>query len=291
MLLARPCGILCAGGEAGPRRRGSGRVVKRRPFVGGNWKMNTDLASAVELADDVVAGCRELVAHCDIALYPPFPYLQAVGRTLGHHGFLLGAQDVFHMPNGAYTGEVSVEMLLDLNVRVVLAGHSERRHVIGEDDDLVNAKVRAALDGGLDVVLCVGETLEQRQAELTKNVNVGQLMSGLRGVFPEDVRRVSIAYEPVWAIGTGKVATPQDAAAVHRVLRATLADLYDPDAAASIRIQYGGSVKAKDAPGLFSEPEIDGGLIGGASLDPGQFIAIVSAAVEAARLHQKAQSR
>ena len=121
-------------------------MASRRPFVGGNWKMNTDLASAVELADDVVAGCGQLVERCDVAVFPPFPYLQAVGRTLGHHGLLLGAQDLYHMPNGAYTGEVSTEMLLDLNVRVVLVGHSERRHVIGEDDDLVNAKLKAALE-------------------------------------------------------------------------------------------------------------------------------------------------
>ncbi len=263
----------------------------RRPFVGGNWKMNTDLARAVELADDVAAGCRDLVAQCDVAIYPPFPYLQAVGRTLAHHGLLLGAQDVFHLPNGAYTGEVSVEMLLDLNVRSVLVGHSERRHVVGEDDELVNAKTRAALAGGLEVVLCVGETLEQRLAGMTRQVNVSQLMSGLHGVPPEHIGRLSLAYEPVWAIGTGKVATPHDAAAVHRVLRAVIADLHGQDAAASVRIQYGGSVKAKDALGLFGEPDIDGGLIGGASLDPRQFIAIVGAAVEAARVHQKAQIR
>ena len=120
-------------------------MATRRPFVGGNWKMNTDLARAVELADDIAAGCRDLVAQCDVAIYPPFPYLQAVGRTLGHHGLLLGAQDVCHQPNGPFTGEVSVEMLLDLNVRSVLVGHSERRNALGEDGDLVNAKARAAL--------------------------------------------------------------------------------------------------------------------------------------------------
>jgi triosephosphate isomerase len=248
--------------------------------VGGNWKMNTDLASAVELADDVAAGCGPLVERCDVAVYPPFPYLQAVGRTLGHHGVLLGAQDVFHMPSGPYTGEVSTEMLLDLNVRVVLAGHSERRHVIGETDELVNAKVLAALEAGLDVVLCVGETLEQRQAGHTKQVNIGQLMSGLLGVDAARMHQVTIAYEPVWAIGTGVVAAPSDAAAVHRVLRSALADLFDGDVAASTRIQYGGSVGPTNAPGLFADPEIDGGLVGGASLDPGQFIAIVRAAAE-----------
>jgi triosephosphate isomerase len=251
--------------------------------------MNTDLARAVELAGEVAAGCGDLVAHCDVAVYPPFPYLQAVGRALGNHGVRLGAQDVYHQPNGAYTGEVSVEMLLDLGVRSVLVGHSERRHVLGEHDDLVNAKARAVLAGGLEVVLCVGETLAERQAGSTRQVAVSQVMSGLRGVPPEHAGRLSLAYEPVWAIGTGKVATPQDAAAVHRVLRLVIADLYGRDAAAAIRIQYGGSVKAKDAPGLFAEPEIDGGLIGGASLDPGQFLAIVRAAVEAGGVQQKAQ--
>lgn len=258
------------------------------PFVGGNWKMNTDLASAVELADDVVAGCAGFLDRCDVALFPPFPYLQVVGRTLGHHGFLLGAQDVYHMPNGAYTGEVSIEMLLDLNVKVVLAGHSERRHVIGEDDDLVNAKVLAAVDAGLDVVLCVGETLEQREAGRTKQVNISQLESGLRGVPADRMDQLTIAYEPVWAIGTGQVAGPDQAAEVHRVLRATIGDLYDDDIGESIRLQYGGSVKAKDAPALFARPEIDGGLIGGASLDPEQFKAIVGAAVDAALRNQKA---
>ncbi len=251
--------------------------------MGGNWKMNTDLASAVELADDVVAGCDPYLDRCDVAVYPPFPYLQAVGHTLRHHGVLLGAQDFYHRPNGAYTGEVSIDMLLDLNVGVVLAGHSERRHVIGETDDLVNEKVLAAAAESLRVVLCVGETLEQRQAGRTRQVNVGQLMSGLRGLDPDRIGLVTIAYEPVWAIGTGVVARPEDAAAVHRVLRAAVGDLYGDDAGRSIRIQYGGSVKANDAPGLFAQPEIDGGLIGGASLDPKQFVAIVRAAAEAAR--------
>ncbi len=257
-------------------------VEGRMPFVAGNWKMNTDLAAAVELADNIVAQCGGFLDRCDIALFPPFPYLQAVARSLGHRGFLLGAQDVYHRPDGAYTGEVSTDMLLDLNVKVVLVGHSERRHVLGEDDDLVNAKVLAAVAAGLDVVLCVGETLRQRQADRTRQVNVGQLTSGLRGVDAGRMNQLTIAYEPVWAIGTGQVAGPDQAAEVHRVLRATIGDLYGDGVAESIRLQYGGSVKAKDAPGLFSRPEIDGGLIGGASLDPEQFTAIVGAAVDAA---------
>ncbi|MEE8154881.1 MAG: triose-phosphate isomerase [Phycisphaerales bacterium] len=264
--------------------------MARRPFVGGNWKMNTDLASAVELADDVVAACGHLTDRCDIALYPPFPYLQVVGRTLGHHGMLLGAQDVYHQPPGAYTGEISTDMLLDLNVSVVLIGHSERRHVLGEGDELVNAKLLAALAAGLDVVLCIGETLEQREAGDTNRVNVSQLMAGLRDIAPEQMGRVAIAYEPVWAIGTGQVARPEDAAAVHRIIRRSVADLFDEETAGELRIQYGGSVNAANAQDLFADPQIDGGLVGGASLDSQQFKAIVEAAVQATEKKREAST-
>jgi triosephosphate isomerase len=147
-------------------------MTRRTPIVGGNWKMNSDLASAVELADNVVSSCAAMVQHCDIAVFPPFPYLQSVGKTLGHHGILLGAQDVYHESNGAFTGEVSAEMLVDLNVSIVLVGHSERRHVIGESDDLINLKTQAALDAGLWVTLCIGETIEQRDADETEAVNL-----------------------------------------------------------------------------------------------------------------------
>lgn len=252
-------------------------MAHRTPIVGGNWKMNTDLASAVELADNVVASCSPFVQHTDIALFPPFPYLQAVGKTLGHHGILLGAQDVYYEASGAFTGEVSAAMLVDLNVAVVLTGHSERRHIIGESDELVNLKTRAALDAGLWVILCVGETIEQREAGQVDDVNVRQLTIGLDGVPVEQMRQVIIAYEPVWAIGTGRTATPEDAEAVHRVLRATLADLYDESVAESVRIQYGGSVKANNARELFSQPNIDGFLVGGASLKADEFAAIVKA--------------
>src|SRR5690554_5831179 len=157
-------------------------MTRRRPIVGGNWKMNTNLASAVELAEDVVAQCADLLDACDVALFPPFPYLQAVGKALGHHQIMLGAQDVFYEPNGAYTGEVSTDMLLDLDCEIVLCGHSERRHVIGETDDIINRKMHAALDADLHVVLCVGETLEQREADLTHQVNVEQVQAGLDGI-------------------------------------------------------------------------------------------------------------
>jgi triosephosphate isomerase len=256
-------------------------MADRMPIVGGNWKMNTDLASGVELAEDVAAGCASLIDRCEVAVFPPFPYLQAVGKALGHHSVLLGAQDVHHKPNGAYTGEVSTGMLLDLNVPMVLAGHSERRHVIGEDDDLVNAKARAALDAGLQVVLCIGETMEQREAGKTEQVNIDQLTRGLKSVKGEQMRQVVIAYEPVWAIGTGLTATPQDAEAVHATIRETLADLYDLSIAEQMRIQYGGSVKPDNAAELISQENIDGFLVGGASLKADSFLGIIQAAAEA----------
>lgn len=256
-------------------------MADRKPLVGGNWKMNTDLAAARALAEAVAGGCSGLSSRCDVVVYPPFPYLQAVGGSLGRGGPILGAQDVFDRPDGAFTGEVSAAMLLDLGARSVLVGHSERRHVIGESDELIRSKVRFALEAGLGVVLCVGETLEQREQGRTDEVNVGQVRAALEGLGRELAGGLSIAYEPVWAIGTGRVATPGDAAAAHRVIRGTVAEIYDGDIAASIRIQYGGSVKAKNAPDLFAEPDIDGALVGGASLDAGEFVTIVRAAAEA----------
>lgn len=263
-----------------PLRPDASHHVHRTPIVGGNWKMNTDLASAVELADDVVAGCDrdKLIQVCDVAVFPPFPYLQAVGKTLGHSGLLLGAQDVYHESNGAFTGEVSAEMLVDLNVHIVLAGHSERRHVIGEDDELINLKTTAALDAGLWVILCVGETLTQREAGETEQVVLQQLELGLADVPVEQMRQVVIAYEPVWAIGTGRNATPGDAQAVHAAIRTELARLYDGATADMTRIQYGGSVKPGNATELAAQPDIDGFLVGGASLKSEDFLAIVKAA-------------
>ncbi len=240
--------------------------------------MNTDLASAVELADNIVAAFGSQSPNCDVILFPPFPYLQAVGKTLGHSGINLGAQDVWPGPNGAFTGEVSTDMLLDLNVTHVIVGHSERRHVIGEPDDLINRKLRASLDAGLHAVFCVGETLEQRQAGQTDLVNIRQLEAGFDGVDAGKLGQVVIAYEPVWAIGTGMTATPEDAENAHRVIRKTLADLYDARIADTIRIQYGGSVKPSNAAALAAKPEVDGFLVGGASLNADDFTAIIRAA-------------
>ncbi|NNM25775.1 MAG: triose-phosphate isomerase [Phycisphaerales bacterium] len=244
----------------------------RTPIVGGNWKMNTTAETGVALARAVAAGSGGVA--CEVVVYPPFPYLATVGATLAGSDVQLGAQDLYHEPNGAFTGEVSVEMLRDVGVTVVLAGHSERRHVIGETDDLVNRKVRAALAGDLMVTLCLGETLEQREAGRTTDVVLGQLRHGLAGVAEAAMGRVVLAYEPVWAIGTGVTATPDDAETAHRAIRGALADLYNPQVAAATRIQYGGSVKPGNAAALAAGPNVDGFLVGGASLVPDDFLAI-----------------
>ena len=241
--------------------------------------MHTDRASAVELARDVACAVADIGADgVDVSVYVPFPYLLPVGEALSGSGVTLGAQDVYHQPEGAFTGEVSAAMLVDCGVGSVLAGHSERRHVIGEDDDLVNKKVRAALESELGVVLCVGETLEQREAGETDAVNARQVRAGLEGVSGEAMGRVTIAYEPVWAIGTGRTATPDDAQAAHETIRALVGELYGTEVARATRIQYGGSVKPGNAGELFAMPDIDGGLIGGASLKADDFAAIVRAA-------------
>ena len=251
-------------------------MSERRGLVGGNWKMNTTLGGAQSLAADVARRCAG--SKAEVVVFPPFPYLLAVREAIEGSGVLLGAQDLWTEPDGAFTGEVSVAMLTDCGVRVALCGHSERRHVIGESDTLVGAKVRAALRGGLEVILAVGETLEQREAGQTDAVNARQLRAGLEGVTPEQMARVSIAYEPVWAIGTGRTASPADAQAAHAAIRALLGDLYTPGVAGATRIQYGGSMKASNAAELMAQPDIDGGLIGGASLKGEEFAAIVAAA-------------
>ena len=255
-------------------------MTNRKPYVGGNWKMNLDRDSAVALAR-AIAESAATRPDIDVAIFPPFPYLDAVAQTLkdaGNHAVKLGAQDAYHQPNGAYTGEVSIDMLKDLGVRVLLTGHSERRHVIGEDDLLVNAKTRAALDAGLQVTLCVGETIEQREQNQTDAVNAAQTQYGLAGIAKDQMQNVVIAYEPVWAIGTGKTATAADAQAAHAAIRAVLAHMFDDATAQATRIEYGGSVKPGNAAELFAQPDIDGGLIGGASLKPDDFLAIIAAA-------------
>lgn len=256
-------------------------MPKRKPFVGGNWKMNGDSHAAADLARAV--GDRvNAVSGVDIAIFPPAPYLTLVRDTLHEHGsnIALGGQNMFDQDDGAFTGEVSAAMLADCGCEFVLVGHSERRHVFGEGDEIINRKVRRALISDLKVVLCIGETLDQREAGRTDEVNEDQLTAALAEISARQMAKVTIAYEPVWAIGTGMTATPDDAQNAHAKIRSVLRELFTADVAAETRIQYGGSVKPSNAAELFGMADIDGGLIGGASLKADDFAEIVRAAME-----------
>jgi len=257
-------------------------MASRKPVMGGNWKMNLHSAEADALVDGLVSQIGSDAV--EVFVSPAFVYLKQVADKLAAAGSPIraAAQDFYHEANGAFTGEVSTSMLQDIGLSVALVGHSERRHVIGETDVLINQKTRAALAAGIDVVLCIGEKLEQREAGQTNAVNIAQLHYGLAGVSAEHMSKVVIAYEPVWAIGTGKSATPDDAQSAHAAIRAALANMYGQNVADATRIQYGGSVKPASAVELFSQPDIDGFLVGGASLKADDFAAIVQAADAAA---------
>jgi len=251
----------------------------RKPFVAGNWKMNTDSLSSVSLAKAVADGVMELAGErLDVAVIPPFVYISAVVGTLSTTHIAVGAQDVYFERQGAFTGEISSSMLKDIGCAYVLCGHSERRHIIKEDDELINRKVSAAISGGLLPILCVGELIEQRKADETEQVVSNQLEKGLEGLSEEKLSAVTLAYEPVWAIGTGLTATPEQAQQVQSMMRELLSDMYDGQLADEIRILYGGSVKPDNAAVLMSQPDVDGLLVGGASLKSEDFIAIIKAA-------------
>ncbi|WP_428938164.1 triose-phosphate isomerase [Fontivita pretiosa] len=248
--------------------------MSRTKFVAGNWKMNTNRASAIELARAVARGAP---AGVETGVAPPFVYLDAVGQAIAGSSLLLGAQDVYFEKNGAFTGEISVEMLKDLGVHFVLTGHSERRHIIGESPELVAKKAAAVYAAGLTLIHCVGEKIEQRDAGQTFAVVQAQLEE-INPASTDDPRRLVIAYEPVWAIGTGRNATEAQAQEVHGFIRGFIARRWNKDFADRVRIQYGGSMKPENARGLLSQPDVDGGLVGGASLKADSFLAIVNAA-------------
>ncbi|HET6323776.1 MAG TPA: triose-phosphate isomerase [Planctomycetaceae bacterium] len=253
----------------------------RRKLVAGNWKMNTTRDSAVELARGTARVVPPKPSPVDVLLCPPFPYLCSVGAVLEGSGVLLGAQNVCCERPGAFTGEVAVDMLTDVGCRFVIVGHSERRHIFGETNHLIQRKVVAAIAGGLDVILCVGEQLAAREANQTEAVLDSQMTGGLTDLDESALGHLTIAYEPCWAIGTGQTATPQQAQEVHLYLRKWLADRYNPGRAQSTRILYGGSVNAKNALELLSEPDVDGALVGGASLKVETFRPIIEAAAAA----------
>ncbi|MCF7954738.1 MAG: triose-phosphate isomerase [Phycisphaerae bacterium] len=247
----------------------------RKPFIAGNWKMNTDSESSVALASGLAEALKS-VTTVDVAVCPPFVYLQSVAKALGDSGIKMGAQDVYFEGNGAYTGEISCEMLKDVCCTYVLCGHSERRHVIGESDELINTKLKAALAAGIKPILCVGELLEEREGNKTDEVVTAQTKKGLDGVSAEEMANVTIAYEPVWAIGTGKTATAGQAQEVHAMIRKLLAEMYDATVAENTIIQYGGSAKPDNTAELMANPDVDGLLVGGAGLKVDDFSAMIN---------------
>lgn len=248
----------------------------RKPFVAGNWKMHKTAAEAVALVEELkplLAGTTQV----EVAVCPPYTSLVAVQQALAGSSIGLGAQNVHWEASGAFTGEISAEMLLTSGCKYAIIGHSERRQYFADTDETVNRKLTAALGAGLVPIVCVGETLEQREAGQIEAVVLGQLNGALQGIQAKDASRIVLAYEPVWAIGTGKTATSAQAEEVHALIRGRLKALYGPEVADAIRLQYGGSVKPDNAAELFAQPNIDGGLIGGAALKAEDFAAIVQA--------------
>jgi triosephosphate isomerase len=247
---------------------------KRRPIIAGNWKMNKTATEARDLATNLiplVAGVKDR----DIVLAPPFTALQTVGEAIKGTDLALSAQDLFWEDKGAFTGEISAEMLLDLGCKYVIIGHSERRQYFGETDGTVNKKLRQALNKGLLPIVCIGEILAEREAGKANEVIERQLLGALTGVTAGEMQKVVIAYEPVWAIGTGKTATPEQAEEMHAFIRVMVRTMYGSDVAGALRIQYGGSVTPENVSSLMAMPDIDGALVGGASLKPESFAALV----------------
>lgn len=246
----------------------------RRPLLAGNWKMHLNIAEAVDLARGVAEAATECKDR-DVMIAPPFTALSAVAQALQGSTVFLGAQNVAWEAKGAFTGEIAPPMLKDIGVQMAIIGHSERRHIFGEDDAMINRRLRAALEFGLTPVLCLGETLEEREGGKTMAVLEAQLRGGLKDVPTGQAEQTVLAYEPVWAIGTGKTATTEQAQEAHAFLRGLLASLYDKNLAETVRILYGGSVKPDNVDALMAQADIDGALVGGAALKIDSFKRIV----------------
>ena len=249
----------------------------RKTVIAGNWKMNMTATETKKFAEDLKK-IMPRAKWCDVVVCVPAANISTAIKAFKDARVSVGAQNVFYEKSGAYTGEVSADMLKDLGVKYVIVGHSERRAMFGETDAIVNKKVHAALNAGLNPIICVGESLDQREMGVTMELIALQVKSALAGVAAENIRRCVIAYEPIWAIGTGKTATAEQAAEVCTFIRTTVRHLYGARIARSITIQYGGSMKPSNAAELLSQPDIDGGLIGGAALNAADFIAIINAA-------------
>ena len=248
--------------------------MNRRPLIAGNWKMHTTVQEAQQLASAVVQAAAK-VSGREVMIAPPYTALAAVGSLLSGTGVLLGAQNVHWQEEGAFTGEISAAMLKDVGCVMAIVGHSERRQVFGETDVMINRRLSGALQSGLVPVFCIGETLEEREAGRAFSVLEAQLRAGLAGLEVIDSGEIVVAYEPVWAIGTGKTATEGQAQEAHNFIRKLLADIYEKNIAAQIRILYGGSVKPENIDILMQQDDIDGALVGGAALNAESFERII----------------
>ncbi len=247
----------------------------RRKILAGNWKMNLDHVAGAALAREIRGRVESAPPACDVVLIPPFTTLPAVAEAVRGSSVKTGAQDLYFEDEGAYTGEISGAMLRSLGCAYALVGHSERRHVIGETDAVIARKLRAALRAGLAPILCVGELLAEREELTAIEVVTRQVRDACEGLAAEEFARVVVAYEPVWAIGTGKTATPQDASEMHGVIRIVVRELFGTAASENLPVLYGGSAKPENAPVLLAEPEVDGLLIGGASLKASSFLGMI----------------
>jgi len=248
--------------------------MSRRPLIAGNWKMHMNLAGAVNLAREV-AQAAERASDRDVMIAPPFTALASVAEALRQSPVLLGAQNVCWEEKGAFTGEISPTMLADIGCSMAIVGHSERRHIFGEQDAMINKRINGALHFGLTPVFCIGETLTDREAGKTFVVLESQLRKGLAGISLPVADRLVVAYEPVWAIGTGKTATAEQAQEAHAFVREVLENVFEKNIASQIRILYGGSVNVQNVDGILSRPDVDGALVGGAALNPDTFKRIV----------------
>lgn len=246
----------------------------RKPIIAGNWKMNMTPSEAVRLVEELKPLVKD--AKCDVVICPPYVDLPAAAEAIKGSNIHLGAQNIHWADKGAFTGEVSADMLKELGVEYAIIGHSERRQYFGETDEAVNKRAKAAIAAGITPIVCVGESLEERESGLTGKKVSGQVQKDLEGIAASDAARLVIAYEPIWAIGTGKTATDEQANETIGMIRATVAGMFGRETAEALRIQYGGSMKPSNVKGLMAMPEIDGGLIGGASLKAVDFAQVVN---------------
>ena len=249
----------------------------RRKIIAGNWKMNNDLNSTISLISNLAKSLNNS-ENCDIIVCPPFTSLSEANTQIKNTAIKLGAQNMYFESEGAYTGEISAQMLKSVGCEFVILGHSERRAIFNESDSLINKKIKKAISSGLKPIFCVGESLEQREKGVTNDIIKTQVTEGLKDISAEEIKTLIIAYEPVWAIGTGKNATPGQAQEVHEFIRSLIKEKYSEEIADKMIIQYGGSVKPDNSKDLLSQKDIDGALVGGASLKADSFLGIIQAA-------------